>query len=872
MQQKLCDDIEQMKIALQEAIVDAQSAETIPYGGFDGQLLSRNGGSYTYQDIDENAKIVVIDAVSQEQRKLKVDARVLSREASTLLIVTRIPLPTDLLGHLFLVEDKTWLLKRQLHALSTFAETNAEFGAKTLGLLPVVSGTKTVRGKIGTFSPHPHQKQAIAHGLASEKTLIIGPPGTGKTLTLSDLICRYLRQGLSVLLVSHTNIATDNAFIRLVQTIRESKKADLQTLVDEGFVVRAGDPRRVALRSGSYRSLTVNALAEARMGKQTTIREQLEASRSEIGRRIERLEQELREHKERWQPERDRLRQEIEEQEQALTSARTHQAESEAKDRAFLQKRAQIRAEAQPELERLQAEELRLKEHRSVLLQEQKRAELSGNAATQELQEVQAMSWLQRKLSKWRTYDEHAQVRRIEDYRQAWERATPQIKEAEEALHINYLQQGAPRVRIGRAHDEERWHQQLKKNSPSRYLADIERIERQLLPLRERVEQGEAPLAQVRAAIDVERVARTKIETRLADLRTEQEGLKAQIVSDAQLVATTTTSVYLNLHLLEREFDVVVVDELSMISVISVLLVGSRATKHMVGAGDPMQLSPVVKLEHEEKAPHAKEWLGKDLFTYLGISIFDAIRGEKECCLLTHQGRSSPSIIAPINHFVYQDMLTSREETEKVPGIEPHPEWPLSLVDTTKTEARCIKPGKHRPRENDYHAYLAVLLAQQALESLPPRLPTDDPTMPRLAIIAPYRSQVQLIQKKLREAKIAHQVHVGTINTVQGMEFPVVIFDTVEAPGLPPWKFTFDATLDERQMATEATRRLTVAWTRARYKLIVIAHREHLRVHRPRHQEEDPAGKQRLLVDLVDWAYEQGHVNVTDVLGLSASC
>lgn len=138
---------------------------------------------------------------------------------------TQEPLPEKWLAHLILVEDRTWLLKRQLRALNYIQETEAQLGAKTLGLLPAHSGVEAVE-QLGTFVPNDSQKQAIAHGLGSERTFIVGPGGTGKTVTASALICRYLHQGLSVLLVSHTNIATDRSASRGAQTGRENSPGD----------------------------------------------------------------------------------------------------------------------------------------------------------------------------------------------------------------------------------------------------------------------------------------------------------------------------------------------------------------------------------------------------------------------------------------------------------------------------------------------------------------------------------------------------------------------------------------------------------------------------------------------------------------------
>lgn len=56
------------------------------------------------------------------------------------------------------------------------------------------------------------------------------------------------------------------------------------------------------------------------------------------------------------------------------------------------------------------------------------------------------------------------------------------------------------------------------------------------------------------------------------------------------------------------------------------------------------------------------------------------------------------------------------------------------LVDTTGSKAKCVKPSRDKPRENKYHARLAVIIAQQVLASLPSLSPEDDPTIPRVVM------------------------------------------------------------------------------------------------------------------------------------------
>jgi len=385
------------------------------------------------------------------------------------------------------------------------------------------------------------------------------------------------------------------------------------------------------------------------------------------------------------------------------------------------------------------------------------------------------------------------------------------------------------------------------------------------------IEAGEAELAEGRADLERAQSKQKEIEAQLANLKIQLSTLNAQIIADAQLVTTTVTGAYLNQELLRRQFDVVVLDEISMIPLVAALLAAMRATRHVIVAGDPTQLLPILKTECKEQGraktmPEAVRWLSRDLLSYLGITISDAIHGTKGCVLLKEQGRMHPRILAPVNYYIYQDRLVSRPETVYAPPIAPLPASPLMLVDSSSSsQSRTWRGRDDQARVNTHHVQVVVALIPQILATLPERSVREDPTVPRIGVLAPYRSQIKRLLKALREGGLAQYVHVATINTAQALQFEVVVLDTVEAPGYRPFAFTYDRVLDDQGAATEATRRLNVGHTRARYKLIYLAHLEQLRRYQPSNPDDQPQ-RRRLLVELAEWAAREGSISSLEVL------
>ena len=83
------------------------------------------------------------------------------------------------------------------------------------------------------------QRRAVASTLGFNATFLNGPPGTGKTMTIGIIGLELYRQHRSVLLVSHTNTAVDQALLAIGKNMQKyGYEDDLKV----GRIIRVGDP------------------------------------------------------------------------------------------------------------------------------------------------------------------------------------------------------------------------------------------------------------------------------------------------------------------------------------------------------------------------------------------------------------------------------------------------------------------------------------------------------------------------------------------------------------------------------------------------------------------------------------------------------
>lgn len=116
------------------------------------------------------------------------------------------------------------------------------------------------------------QLDALASVLGRDTTFIWGPPGTGKTSTIGAIgECLYATNR-SLLLVSHTNTAVDQALLRIGEAIDDEE-------LQNGAVFRIGQPRD--LRLAKTEDLLLSTHVERRSAEMVARRKVLETSRAE---------------------------------------------------------------------------------------------------------------------------------------------------------------------------------------------------------------------------------------------------------------------------------------------------------------------------------------------------------------------------------------------------------------------------------------------------------------------------------------------------------------------------------------------------------------------------------------------------------------
>jgi hypothetical protein len=269
----------------------------------------------------------------------------------------------------------------------------------------------------------------------------------------------------------------------------------------------------------------------------------------------------------------------------------------------------------------------------------------------------------------------------------------------------------------------------------------------------------------------------------------------------------------------EMEWDAIVVDEASMISLAHIIypLYRQKPEKFII-AGDPFQIEPIVAVE---------QWRDQNIYTLVGLNragSFAKPATEPHAFAVTNlevQYRSIPVIGELFSQFTYDGILRHhRKAGSQCPlNLNGVPAKPLSLIKFPVSKYESIYRAKRLETGTSYQTYSA-LFAFEFVRWLAAQVRVEHADKFRIGVIAPYRAQANLLNK-LNDSWAAKPdsiaIQVGTIHGFQGDECDAII-----AVFNPPPTISRDP-----RMFLNKQNILNVAISRARdYLFIVMPDRE----------------------------------------------
>jgi len=194
-----------------------------------------------------------------------------------------------------------------------------------------------------------------------------------------------------------------------------------------------------------------------------------------------------------------------------------------------------------------------------------------------------------------------------------------------------------------------------------------------------------------------------ELEPLAAELQKQIEQVRQAVINRCRILATTVYKTYLKGQV-ERQFDVVIIDEASMLMLPMSFYAAGRASRAVVVAGDFRQLPPIVM----SNEPLATEWLKKDAFDKAGIpKQVSTLPTPAYLAALRVQYRMRAGICHVINKLTYDGQLRTDPSVDKPESHRmPFGAAQLLYVDSTSLHPWAAMRMGSYSRYNLLHALL----------------------------------------------------------------------------------------------------------------------------------------------------------------------
>ena len=262
----------------------------------------------------------------------------------------------------------------------------------------------------------------------------------------------------------------------------------------------------------------------------------------------------------------------------------------------------------------------------------------------------------------------------------------------------------------------------------------------------------------------------------IADINRTLEGIEKAVVAQAKIVGATVTKTYLTPQQFAN-FDVVIIDEASMVMLPAIYYVSGLAKEKVIVSGDFRQLSPIVPTEQGA----IQEVIGSDVFQAAGIT--EAVKAQrtppKRTVMLTDQYRMNDAICRLISARMYSGRLRTQMHAKAETHHPPPPfSESLTVIDTSPIQPFVNKHGSSR--YNLMNALAVRNLVRHFVEAgFAASGVSSSADKSRLGVCTPFAAQRDVLKRLTSGSGVI----VGTVHRYQGDEKVAMVIDVPDSLG-----------------------------------------------------------------------------------------
>lgn len=278
------------------------------------------------------------------------------------------------------------------------------------------------------------------------------------------------------------------------------------------------------------------------------------------------------------------------------------------------------------------------------------------------------------------------------------------------------------------------------------------------------------------------------------------------LIENAKLLFTTASKAHIDNKIYELEFDNLIIDEASMMSVPHFIALAKNISKRIIVTGDFRQLGPVVL----SQTYLSQKWLHKDIFEFGKVDTKARTIHHEALSQLLVQRRSHEKICDLINIPFYQGKLISQSvfDNQKIIDSYPFEGRVITYLDLGKYDSYKVERTKKGSRFNKFSAEKILAIVSKYLKGK---------SNFTIGVITPYRGQVKILKEGIKQLQYSSNrknlVKIGTIHSFQGSECDIIIFDLVDS---------MHEKIGRLYQHNTGERLVNVGLSRAKSKLIIV--------------------------------------------------